>query len=77
MKQEQQFMEPDFWIVELEFFNMYISQYMKQGNIVNLQFYVPQILGFCDCKHYLYGPSRMPIRKIFLWFYTIPDYIPL
>lgn len=52
-----------------------VSQYMKQGNIVNLQLYVPQ--GFCDCKHYLYGPSQMPVRTMFLGFYTIPDYTPL
>jgi len=54
-----------------------VSQYMKQRNIVNLQFYVPQILGFCDCRHYLYVPSQMPIRTIFLRFYTIPDYTTL
>ena len=65
-----------FRTVEIEFFNMYVfivSQYMKQGNIVNLQFYVSQILGLRDCKYYLYGPSQMPIRTIFLGFYTIPD----
>lgn len=71
---------PTFWTAEIEFFNMCIfsvSQYTKQGNIVNLQFYVPQVLGFCNFKHYLYSASQMSIRTMFLRFYTIPDYISL
>lgn len=54
-----------------------VSQYMKQGNIVKLQFCVPHILGFRDGKHYLYGPSQIPIRTMFLRFYPVPDHTPL
>jgi len=80
VKQEQQVMEPDIMNCWNRIFYMYIfnvSQYMQQGNIVKLQFCVPQILGFRDGKHYLYGSSQMPIRTMFLRFYPIPDHTPL